>query len=282
MQNYDIAMIALLGFTTLMGFARGFARQLAGILSLVLSYFAALRFSDALAPHLNADPKYAKYLAMLILYCGTAFVVWMVFRFVSGGIDQIRLREFDRQVGGLLGFGKGVLLCTVVTFFAVTLNADSRAAVLKSKSGYYISDFLHKAKPIMPPQLSEYLKPYLDKLERGLDPNQAVEHPTLPKLPSMPNIQNGLPAGISTEQQMQQQLRQLQGQLPQSWLQQLPQNGGYPTNQPGYGQPIYGPSGYNPPAIGGGYQTGYGPQNPGPYAPPQNTQPGGYSSGFGS
>lgn len=267
MQNYDILMLAVLGVTTLLGFMKGFAWQLASITSLVLSYFVALRFADALAPQLNADPRWAKYLAMLILYCGTGLVVWLVFRFISGAIDQIKLREFDRQMGGLLGFGKGVLLCTVITFFAVSLHADSRAAVLKSKSGYYISDFLHKATPIMPPELTKLLGPYLEKLERGLDPTQELDHPTLPNLP----------AGMTAEQL--QQLQQLPGQLPPAWLQQIPQiNGG---NAPaGY----YPPPGYQQPGTYPGMQPYGGPQQPSPYAVPQQNggQPGGYSSGFGS
>ena len=257
METYDIIMVAVLGVATLLGFMKGFAWQLASIASLVLSYFCAYRFADQLAPHLNADPRWSKYLAMLELYCGTSFVVWMGFRLVSGAIDQIRLREFDRQMGGLLGFAKGALLCTIVTFFAVSLNDDTRAAVLKSKSGYYISDFLHKATPIMPPEWTKLLGPYLDKLNRGLDPNQEIDPLKLPSLPQ------GLPSG-----------------LPQNWLPQ-----GQP--QPGYGPPQnYGPQGYQP-----GYQSGYPPQapypqpgqQPSPYYAPQNTmQPGGYSSGFGN
>jgi hypothetical protein len=39
----------------------------------------------------------SKYLAMLVLYCGTGRLDWLSFGLRA--IDQIRLREFDRQMG---------------------------------------------------------------------------------------------------------------------------------------------------------------------------------------
>jgi membrane protein required for colicin V production len=192
MEVYDIVMLVVLGGATLFGFLKGFAWQVASLASLVLSYLMALRFADALAPQLNVDPSWSKYLAMLIIYAGTSLVVWLAFRVVSGAIDRIKLREFDRQIGGLFGLLKGALFCTIITFFAVTLSDSSRAAVLKSKSGGHIARFLHQAKPVMPPELSELLAPYIDKLNRGLDPTQTVEHPQLPVPTALPNPMNPL------------------------------------------------------------------------------------------
>lgn len=191
MQAYDIIMIAVLGAATFLGFVKGFAWQLASLASLVLSYVAALKFGDSLAPQLNVDPRYSKYVAMLIIYCAVSLVVWLSFRGVSGTIDRIKLREFDRQMGGLFGLFKGALICFVITFFAVTISENSRASVLKSKSGPYLAQALHKAEPVMPPELTKLLGPYIEKLEKGLDPTQTVEHPQLPNVP-LPSGANGV------------------------------------------------------------------------------------------
>jgi hypothetical protein len=51
----------------------------------------------------------------------------------------------------------------------------------------------------MPPEWTKLLGPYLDKLNRGLDPNQEIDPLTLPSLPQ------GLPAGLPQS-------------LPQNWL----------------------------------------------------------------
>ena len=103
MQPYDIAMIFVLAATTVYGFWKGLAWQVASVCSLVASYFVALRFSDQLAPMISAQAPWNKFLAMLALYLGTSAAIWLAFRIVSGAIDRVKLHEFDRQAGGLVG-----------------------------------------------------------------------------------------------------------------------------------------------------------------------------------
>ena len=172
MELYDIAMLVVLVGTAAFGFLKGMAWQIASLASLVASYFVALRFSETLAPHVGSQSPWNRFVAMLILYMATSLVIWLLFRLVAGAIDRVRLREFDRQIGGLFGLAKGVLLCVAITFFAVTLAAQSREAVLRSRSGYYIAKLLTQADGVMPRELHEVLDPYLEKLERGLDPAQ--------------------------------------------------------------------------------------------------------------
>jgi membrane protein required for colicin V production len=170
MQPYDIIMLAMLVTSTLFGFIKGVAWQVASLASLAASYFVALKFGDTLAPYISASAPWNKFVAMLVLYLATSLVIWVVFRRVSQFIDRVRLREFDRQLGALVGAGKGALYCVAITFFAVTLSADARAAVLKSRSGHYIALAIHRAKPVMPKELDESLGPYLDQLEGELKP----------------------------------------------------------------------------------------------------------------
>ena len=111
---------------------------------------------------------------MLVIYLATAAVIWLVFGMVSGLIDRVRLKEFDRQLGGIFGAIKGVLWCVVITFFAVTLSESTRQAVLKSRSGYYIAVFTHRAAPMLPPEARSFLGKYIEELDRQLDPESEV------------------------------------------------------------------------------------------------------------
>lgn len=175
MQPYDLVMVAVLTLATVWGVWKGMAWQIASLASLALSYLVALRFSEQLAPHISADAPWNRFLAMLVLYLGTSLAIWLGFRFVSSMIDRVQLKEFDRQVGGLFGLAKGVLLCVAITFFAVTLSADARQMVLKSRSGYYIALLIDRAEPVMPKEIDQVLRPYLDKLNHQLDPANADE-----------------------------------------------------------------------------------------------------------
>jgi membrane protein required for colicin V production len=169
-QVYDVIMLAVLAGCAAFGALKGMAWQLASIGSLVASYFVALRFSDQLAPYLGKEAPLNQIAAMLALYLATSLCIWIAFRFVKGFIDRVKLKEFDRQVGGLFGAAKGVLLCVVITFFAVFLSADARQAILRSRSGYYIAELIDRVGPLLPEDVHAKLGPYLDKLDEQLDP----------------------------------------------------------------------------------------------------------------
>ena len=121
MQTYDIVMLIVLASTTIFGAIKGFAWQLASVASIVASYFVAYFFRNDVAKMINADPPWNLFLAMLLLYFGSSFVIWMAFRLVSTSIDKIKLRDFDRQLGAGFGLVKGVLICLLITMFAMTL-----------------------------------------------------------------------------------------------------------------------------------------------------------------
>jgi len=170
MQPYDMVMLAILVVTTILGAIKGMAWQLASILSLGLSYVAAIKFCDQVAPHIGAEPPLNRYLAMLLLYIGTSLAIWMFFRVIAGMIDRVQLQGFDRQLGAMFGAAKGILVCIAITFFAVTLSTKARDMVLKSRSGYYIATLIDRANPVLPDGVHELLDPYLRRLDQELDP----------------------------------------------------------------------------------------------------------------
>ncbi|MCO6456887.1 MAG: CvpA family protein [Pirellulaceae bacterium] len=171
MQIYDFIMLAVLLGATVLGAWKGLAWQLASLASIFASYVVAVRFRDPVSQMIDATPPWNVFLAMLILYVASSLVIWILFRFVSAFIDRVRLKEFDRQFGALFGLAKGVLLCVVITLFAVTLLSDAqKQTVINSYSGFYIARLLDKADGVMPSELHEVLEPYLDRLDQELQP----------------------------------------------------------------------------------------------------------------
>ncbi len=169
-QPYDFVMLVIVVGATLFGAAKGMAWQVASLASMLLSGTLALRFYDRAAPYFGSHQPWNQFAAMLALYIGTSMGIWLVFRIVAGVIDRVRLKEFDRQVGALFGACKGVLLCVVITFFAVTLSNASRDTVLRSRSGVYIAQIIDRAQQVLPEDVHHMIGPYLDRLDRELDP----------------------------------------------------------------------------------------------------------------
>ena len=174
MESYDLFMVLVLSALTLFGFWKGFAWQIAWITSIVVSYYVGLRFSPELAPKLGGSAP----LAMLVIFIGCGAAIWIVFRFVSNFIDKLKLNAFDHQLGALLGFGRGVLWCILITFFAMWLpwlSHVQKENIIASHSGQYIVLLLDEADSILPAGVHSTIDPYIQRVRQELKPGQQPE-----------------------------------------------------------------------------------------------------------
>jgi hypothetical protein len=135
----------------------------------------AIQFSAGLAPIFSDRAPWNRFIAMFVLYLLTSFTIWIIFRFVAGFIDRVKLKEFDRQMGALFGLAKGVLFCVVITFFAVTLSENLRQTVLASFSGRAIAILIKNATPVLPEEVTDVLGKYIEELDRRLDPKEPAD-----------------------------------------------------------------------------------------------------------
>ncbi|HEV7282679.1 MAG TPA: CvpA family protein [Pirellulaceae bacterium] len=164
-QIYDLIMIVVLAAAALLGFWKGLAWQVASVGSIVLSYFVAYNFRDVVAAKIQAEPPWNTFMAMLLLYLGTMMVVWIGFRFVKGFIEQVKLSEFDRHAGALLGAVKGALICVLITFFALTLMGDTqKKQIATSYSGQAIAQAIDNIPVAVPDEVHGVLQKLRDEL----------------------------------------------------------------------------------------------------------------------
>jgi membrane protein required for colicin V production len=191
MQPYDVAMIVVLAVATLLGIWKGAAWQVASLASIIVSSMVAVHSSAAIAPYFPGQEPWNRFLAMLVLYVVTAIAIWLLFHFVSGIIDRVKLKEFDRQLGAIVGLAKGALYCVVITFFAVTLSEPARRLVLVSKSGDIIARGIKNAYPILPEDIRGYLGKYIDEFNAKMS-----EPPTT--APTVTGVPDSLPSPTST------------------------------------------------------------------------------------
>ncbi len=190
LEAYDLGMLAVLVVTIGFGAWKGMAWQVASLASLVLSAMVAIRYSEGIAPLFGSSEPWNRFVAMLVLYVAVSLLVWVVFRMVSRAIDRVQLQEFDRQIGALFGGLKGVALCLIITFFAVTLSETARQAVLRSRSGHYIARLIQRAEPVLPEEVRSVLGQYIDELDRRLDPSTPAQPGPLDRL-SDPSSDDG-------------------------------------------------------------------------------------------
>ncbi len=233
MEIYDIIMLIVLIGAMIFGAVKGFAWQLASIASIVVSYIVAYRFREPFSESIQAEPPWNRFLAMLILYLGTSLVIWVAFRMISGSIDRLKLKEFDRQVGAMFGLAKGALYCALITLFAVTLLGNkTRDKIVASKSGRYIAQVLDRSGAVMPPEIHQVIGPYLDRFQQRFhEPSSTSPSQVVPWIAGDQNGQrswDGVPLPNAD-------------QLRESFRNQLPQNSPLPID-PGQYVPQQQPS----------------------------------------
>ncbi|RMF44201.1 MAG: CvpA family protein [Planctomycetota bacterium] len=274
MQAYDLLMLIVLATATILGAIKGFAWQVASLASVVVSYIVAYRYRMQVAEYIDADPPWNQFLAMLVLYVGTSFVIWVGFRMISGLIDRVRLKEFDRHLGAVFGFFKGLVYCLLITMFAVSLlGPKQQEAICQSRSGYYISLALDRSAGIMPREIHDVVGPYLAKLDEKLDHRNhqhdatgGVIEPDGSQTPWwQPGLLEGLTGSEAVPEELQQSLRNIpmpDTLLPDGSNPAQPQP---PPTQPGFGS---GPQPILPPTWGN--TSSHGAPAAGEIAPPES------------
>jgi len=187
LHTYDLLMLLILAGTTIFGVVKGMAWQLASLGSLIVSAGVAIHFSSPLAPYFSEHAPWNRFLAALVIFLVASAAIWWLFRLVAGVIDRLRLKDWDRQLGGVFGAVKGVLYCMVVTFFVLGLSEPLRQSVLASRSGYWMAVAVRKGYPLVPPEVQAVIGEYIDEFNRRLDPAAP--------LPSAAGTPSSLPSG---------------------------------------------------------------------------------------
>jgi len=176
-EGYDLVMLGILAAAAVLGYFKGMVWQLAWIAGIAASAAVALRFGGPLAPFFGSQAPWNRLIAMLALYVATSLAVWLTFSVISGLIKSVKLSSFDHQLGLLLGLAKGVLLCVVVTFFSVTLAPGYRDQIVGSRSGRIVAELIVRADQVLPPDVVETVKPFVDRFEDELRKPAAAPPP---------------------------------------------------------------------------------------------------------
>ncbi|HIE95702.1 MAG TPA: CvpA family protein [Fuerstia sp.] len=162
---YDFVVLAILVYTAWQGAQRGLLTQLAWIAALVLCFKFADQLAPSIEPMINVEQPLKHWISMFILYLGFSLGSFMVARILNSWLEKAKFKDFDRHLGGLLGLVKGVVICLVATFFAVTLSESLKGTVLESRSGEAACYILDHIEPLTPEYFHEYLEEYQNELK---------------------------------------------------------------------------------------------------------------------
>lgn len=172
---YDALMLLIVIVGVVQGAWRGMAWQIAPIASLVCGYIIAYPMSVTAAQYFGKPPLNRLW-AMIAIYLVVSMVVYMIVRSIRHSLEQMKLVEFDRHLGAVLGGLKGGLFAVAITIGLITVSDQARDMILKSESSTIAARTMNTISPILPKALNDLVAPYVKNLNDQL-PNIA-DNPT--------------------------------------------------------------------------------------------------------
>ena len=152
MSRVDIALLAILGLSVLVGLLRGFTYEVLALLGWVAAYFAA-QWIPLGAPG-SALNQGAAFVATFLL----ALIAWaFATRLVTLLVKSSPLRPFDRVLGAGFGLLRGVVVLLVIAT-VVSLTPWARSPAWQSSQGAaWLNATLQAIAPVLPSDLARHL-----------------------------------------------------------------------------------------------------------------------------
>ncbi|MDR2438674.1 MAG: CvpA family protein [Planctomycetaceae bacterium] len=199
MSVFDLIIFAVLIAFAFRGWMTGMVAQIVSVGSLVVSWIVASRFAFLIAPSIPAEEPWNNIGAIIVLFIITFFAVRLVHHYLEKKIKDWNLAKWNRHLGGLLGFLKGLILCMVLTFFGVMLSEITREIVFKSKSGNYLVRLIETTETFIPSDSCQLLHQQLERFNTQINTNSNNKTETSanlsPEEKSLQKLREFIPSG---------------------------------------------------------------------------------------
>ena len=129
MALLDIAIIGLILISVLVGFIRGFTKELMSIVAWVVSIYLAFNFYEPAAKYFS---QFVNQEILSNVIGGGAIFVVSLFLFsligylISKAVSASGIKGTDRVLGGVLGVARGVLIIGFLIVVASVFNVQNR------------------------------------------------------------------------------------------------------------------------------------------------------------
>ena len=130
MTTIDIIILIALGAGVIIGFMKGFIRQLASILGLIVGLLAAKALYTSLAvklcPTVTDSMPVAQILAFVIIWIAVPLIFTLVASVLTKAMEAVSLGWLNRLLGAGLGALKYLLLVSLVVCVIQFIDTDSQ------------------------------------------------------------------------------------------------------------------------------------------------------------
>ena len=144
MTTFDIIVFSILGLSVVLSLFKGLVKEIFSLLSYLGGYLMAAHYQQSFAQvfiEIIPSKAIAKLIAFIAIYIFTAIIIALIGRvFRSMIISATKLSIFDRLIGGVVGFGKGLIIIVAILYpiqffpnISQKLTKDSQTAPYLAK-----------------------------------------------------------------------------------------------------------------------------------------------------
>ena len=144
MTTFDIIVFSILGLSLVLSLFKGLVKEIFSLLSYLGGYLMAAHYQQSFAQvfiEIIPSKAIAKLIAFIAIYIFTAIIIALIGRvFRSMIISATKLSIFDRLLGGIVGFGKGLIIIVAIIYpiqffpnISQKLTQDSQTAPYLAK-----------------------------------------------------------------------------------------------------------------------------------------------------
>jgi len=152
----DIAMLAVVGLSAIVGVLRGLTFEILSLLGWVAAWFAALWFGPMIAPQLSiASPSLNHIAAFAIAVVIALVVCGLAARAISALVGKTPLKPLDRLLGAAFGVLRGLLVLLAIAIVVAHTPASSSAAWRESHCAVWLDAMLRELMPLVAPEMTE-------------------------------------------------------------------------------------------------------------------------------
>lgn len=165
MSYIDVAIIAIVLLSSIIGIVRGFVREVLSLVSWVAAFYIAGYFHKDLLPHLSfISPEVFRVIAAFLLVFLIVIICFSLFNFlIARFIDKTGITGTDRTLGFVFGAARGsAIIMVLVSIFGLT-SASGTNAWMSSFLIPHVNQLTQKLEKHLPDQISNFLQsPALD------------------------------------------------------------------------------------------------------------------------
>ena len=131
----DWTIIVVITASVVLSIIRGFVKEFLSLFIWVIAFFAAVNFEFLATPKINeflGNPDISKIISYVVVFIIALFLGGLVIKFLSGLVKWSGASGFDKLLGVLFGFTRGLLILFII-FLLLPASAQSNESMTNSK-----------------------------------------------------------------------------------------------------------------------------------------------------